>query len=135
MNNKDVLFEKLNKIKKFERAEDVIDLPKYDNIDDWRNEVVPELIKRGAIPKSELEDGVWYYGDFRNSYYGKWDAESETFGHWRNKFGWRWDTCKHFEDEIYFACFTPLRKATIEEIKMEEEKEESNINYRKLNYE
>jgi hypothetical protein len=71
----------------------------------------------GAIPKSELVDGKWYYGDFRNTDFGRWNALKNEFDHIRYKFGNRWDTCNHFEDDDGFALFTPIREVTEEEMK------------------
>ena len=77
---------------------------------------MPKLIHAGAIPKAKLEDGVWYYGEYRNSNFGKWDAVNQKFGLWRHKFGWMWDTCNHFQDDNGYALFVPLRAANEEEI-------------------
>lgn len=109
-------------LKPFKTAEDVPQLPEMDDF--YRN----RLVELGAIPKDRLEDGVWYYGDYRNSNLGKWDAETGKFGLWRHKFGWIWDTCNHFEDDDGFALFVPLRKAN--QIEMEETKRIENENLR-----
>jgi hypothetical protein len=99
-------------LKPFEKAGDVCHAyPKP--ITDFH---INRLIELGAIPKKDLEDGVWYYGDYRNANLGKWDAVKNEFGHWRYKFGFMWDTCKHFEDDNMFALFVPLRKANEEEL-------------------
>lgn len=107
-------------LKPFQRAEDVPNLPKIDDF--YKN----RLIELGAIPKDKLEDGVWYYGNYRNSDLGKWDDKAQEFGHWRYKFGYRWDTCNHFEDDDGYALFVPLRVANQEELeqikKIENEK-------------
>jgi len=107
-------------LKPFQKAEDVPNLPKMDDF--YKN----RLIELGAIPKNELEDGVWYYGNYRNTDLGKWDFKTQKFGHWRHKFGWIWDTCNHFEDDNGFALFVPLRKANEKELeqikKIENEK-------------
>ena len=97
-------------LKPFEKESDVPDLPKLDDF------YINKLIELGGIPKSELEDSQWYYGNFRNSDLGKWDSEKQEFGHWRYKFGHRWDTCNHFEDDNGYALFVPLRKANDEEL-------------------
>ena len=84
------------------------------------------IIELGGIPKDKLQDGEWYYGNYRNSTLGKWDANKQEFGLWRYKFGYYWDTCNHFQDENGYALFVPLRKANQEELesikKIEEEK-------------
>lgn len=94
-----------------------IDVPPLPNpLDEFYTQ---RLIELGAIPKSELKDGQWYYGNFRNSSFGKWDAKKSVFHHIRYSFGYYWDECNHFEDDDRFALFVPLREATEEEIKKE----------------
>lgn len=69
--------------------------------------------------------GQWYYGNFRNSIFGKWNASKSVFHHIRYSFGYYWDDCNHFEDDNRFALFVPLREATPDEIKNELEKVET----------
>lgn len=52
------------KIKPFEKAEDVPELPQVDK-KEWNEYFVPILIEKGAIPKKNLVDNEWYYGDHR----------------------------------------------------------------------
>lgn len=99
-------------LKPFESESDVPDLP--NPINDF---YVKRLIELGAIPKYKLEDGQWYYGNFRNSIFGKWDEKNQEFKHIRYKFGNRWDSCNHFEDDNGYALFVPLRKVNDEELK------------------
>jgi hypothetical protein len=109
----------------FEKESDVPDLP--NPLNDFYKQRIIEL---GGIPKSELKDGQWYYGNFRNSDLGKWNSEKQEFGHWRYKFGFRWDTCNHFEDDNGSAVFVPLRKANdkeLESIKKIENEASKNI--------
>jgi hypothetical protein len=107
-------------LKPFKKAEDVPNLPTMNDF------YVKRLIELGAIPKEKLKDGVWYYGNYRNSVLGKWDAQKEKFGLWRHKFGWMWDTCNHFQNDDRFALFVPLREANEQELeqikKIEDEK-------------
>jgi hypothetical protein len=109
------VIEHWNNLKPFTKADDVPELPNV-GTKEFNEFYVPRLIKAGAIPKDKLVDGVWYYGDYRNSNFGKWDAIKQEFGLWRYKFGWRWDTCNHFQDDNDFALFVPIRKATEEEV-------------------
>jgi len=105
-------------LKIFEDEKDVPTLPR--NLDDF---YINRLIELGAIPKDQLEDGIWYYGNYRNSSFGKWDAEKQKFHIIRYKFGYYlWDECYHFQDDDGFALFVPLRKATPEEVEAEESK-------------
>jgi hypothetical protein len=103
-----------SELKPFKDDDDVPSLP--NPLDDF---YIQRLIELGAIPKSELKDGQWYYGNFRNSSFGKWDADKFVFHHLRYSFGWYWDECNHFEDDDRFALFAPLREATQDEIKNE----------------
>ncbi len=112
-----------NNLKPFISADDVPSLPIGKDKDEWKNFYVQKLITAGAIAKEKLVDGIWYYGEYRNSNFGKWDAEKQEFGLWRYKFNWMWDTCNHFEDDNGYALFVPLRIATLEEIEQQNEKE------------
>ena len=96
--------------KPFKDADDVPELPKIDDF------YINKLVDLGAIPKDKLEDDIWYYGNYRNSTLGLWSKKDNEFGLWRWKFGHRWDTCNHFEDDNGHALFVPLRKANVEEI-------------------
>ena len=58
----------------------------------------------------------FYYGEYRRAKVGKWNAEENFFEHWRYKFGFRLDTCNHFEDDNGFASFVPIRLANEAEI-------------------
>ena len=92
---------------------DIYDVPRLPKMNDY---YINRLVELGAISKNELEDGVWYYGKYRNSDVGIWDAKKGKFCIWRSKFGWMKDQCFHFQDDDGYALFVPLRKATEEEI-------------------
>lgn len=109
----------LDKIEKFELSEDVPFLPQLVDTNKW-NEIVYYLIEKGAIPKSQLVNGILYYGNSRNSEFAMWNKESNIFTYWRYKFGWIKEKCNHFEDDDGFTLFVPIREATIEEILIEE---------------
>jgi hypothetical protein len=108
-------------IKPMVLAKDVPDLPHGYDKEEWERYFVPILIERGAIPKKDLVDGEWYYGEHRNCNFAKWNKNNNRFDYIRYKFGYFWDCCNHFEDDDGFALFVPLRKATNQEIKKEEE--------------
>jgi hypothetical protein len=93
------------KLKPFQKAEDVPELPVMNDF------YINRLIQLGAIPKDELIDGEWYYGEYRNANLGKWNAKTEKFDHYRYKFSWIEDNCNHFQDDNGFALFVPLRLA------------------------
>lgn len=103
-----------SELKPFQNVNDVPQLP--NPLDEFYTN---RLIELGAIPKSELKDGQWYYGSYRNSSFGKWDANKSIFHHIRYSFGNYWDECNHFEDDDRYALFVPLREATEEEVKNE----------------
>jgi len=105
-------------LKPFQKAKDVPALPV---MNDFYNQ---RLIELGAIPKDKLEDGKWYYGEYRNSNFGKWNDKTQKFDHYRWSFGLQTDDCNHFQDDDGFALFVPLRLSNeleLEEIKKTEE--------------
>lgn len=106
-------------LKPFKDESDVPNLPKMDDF------FIQRLKELGAIEKSKLVDGQWYYGNYRSSNYGKWNSDKNEFEVIRYKFGYRWDSCNHFEDDDGYALFVPLRLATKEEALEEESKIEN----------
>ena len=61
---------------------------------------------------------------YRRANFGKWNAKTEKFDHYRWKFGWMKDECNHFQDDNGFALFVPLRlvnELELEEIKKTEQ--------------
>jgi hypothetical protein len=125
-----VIREYWDNLKPFNEAHEVPRLPRVE-ADEWQEFYVPKLIHAGAIPKDRLADGVWYYGDYRNSNFGKWDATKQEFGLWRYKFGFTWDTCNHFQDDNGYALFVPLRAANEEEIQKQTDIETERNNKKK----
>ena len=102
-------------LKTFVDSWDVPRLPVVDK-ETWDNFYVPRLITAGAIPKKDLKDGHYYFGNYRNSQFGQWDATENRFHHWRSKHGSFFiDKCEHFEDHSNFAVFVPIREVTKEE--------------------
>jgi hypothetical protein len=94
-----------NKLVPFKIESDVPDLPKP-----LKPFFINKLVELGAIPKDKLIDGEWYYGNYRNSEFGKWSKSKNKFYIIRYKFGNRWDSCNHFEDDDGYSLFVPLRK-------------------------
>ncbi len=73
----------------------------------------------GAIPKSKLKDGAYYYGRCRNAYVAKWNAgkvgkvHSPTgqFTYMRTKFSSTFpEDINHFEDDNGFDLFVPIQE-------------------------
>lgn len=107
-----------NDLKPFKFAEHVPALPTP--LTDF---YINRLIDLGAISLTELEDSNWYYGNYRNSNFGKWDDKNKIFHIIRYKWSsFHWDECKHFQNDDGFALFVPLRKATSFEVETEESK-------------
>jgi len=109
------MLEYWNNLPKFEKPEDVPNIPRVDPVE-YKEFYVPKLIGAGAIPKNELVDGQFYFGEYRNANVGRWLAEKQVFEHWRYKFGYRLDDCNHFEDDNGYALFVPIRLANEAEI-------------------
>ena len=109
------MLEYWNNLPKFEKPEDVPNIPRVDPVE-YKEFYVPKLIGAGAIPKNELVDGQFYFGEYRNANVGRWIAEKQVFEHWRYKFGYRLDDCNHFEDDNGYALFVPIRLANEAEI-------------------
>ena len=109
------MLEYWNNLPKFEKPEDVPNIPRVDPVE-YKEFYVPKLIGAGAIPKNELVDGQFYFGEYRNANIGRWLAEKQVFEHWRYNFGYRLDDCNHFEDDNGYALFVPIRLANEQEI-------------------
>jgi hypothetical protein len=101
-------------LKTFKTPQDVPEIPRVGE-KEYLEYYIPKLIEAGAIPKNDLEDGGFYLGDHRRAKIGKWNAKENVFEHWRYKFGFRLDTCNHFEDDNGFALFVPIGLATQED--------------------
>jgi len=104
-----------NELKPFLTPNDVPAIPRVKE-KEYKEFYVPRLIAAGAIPKADLLDNQFYFGEYRNANVGKWIAEKNVFEHWRYKFGFRIDECNHFEDDNGFALFVPIRLANEAEI-------------------
>ena len=99
-------------LKPFENEDDVPDIPICRTDEDrifYKDVIVPNLIRCGAIAKKDLEVDVWYTGDTRNANRAKWNGKE--FEYIRYKFGYTFtDTVNHFEDDDDYALFVPLKK-------------------------
>ena len=111
---KEAMIKYWNELKPFLTPDDVPAIPRVKE-KEYKEFYVPRLIAAGAIPKTDLIDGQCYVGDYRNARIGKWNAKENVFEHWRYKFGFRLDTCNHFEDDNGFALFVPIGLATQED--------------------
>jgi hypothetical protein len=106
-----------NNLPKFTKPKDVPDLPRVET-KEWKEFYVPKLIEAGAIPKKDLLDGKYYFGEHRNATVALWDEERNCFFYNRTKFNHTFeDKCNHFEDDDGYALFVPIGEATEEEYK------------------
>jgi hypothetical protein len=99
-------------LKHFKNEHDIPDIPICITDEKkvfYNNVIVPNLIRCGAIAKKDLEVGVWYIGDNRNTERAKWNGKE--FEYIRHKFGYTFtDTMNHFEDDNDCTLFVPLKK-------------------------
>ena len=76
----------------------------------YLNEVIPNIIRCGGIPKDKLEIGKLYLGHCRNATKGRWNGK--RFDILRFKFGdWIESTVQHFEDgaDNKYDVFVPIK--------------------------
>ena len=102
--------ERFNKMEPFNCPEDCpTDIPVFDDREKYDEIIVKNLIRCGAIPKENLIVGETYLGTCRNADEAVWDGEKFTY--MRFKFGmFQNDTIKHFEDEMYYDVFIPIKR-------------------------
>ena len=77
----------------------------------YKEIVIPNFIRCGAIPKDKLEIGAKYLGNCRNTQEAVWDGQK--FIYKRYKFGTYFNcTIKHFEDDDKYGndLFVPIKK-------------------------
>lgn len=76
--------------------------------DTYKNIVIPNFIRCGAIPKSELIVGKTYIGSCRNAGEAVWKGDHFTYR--RYKFGYTFDEdINHFEDDNGYDLFVPIK--------------------------
>lgn len=101
------MIDDLNNMKPF--TEDYIQEPPITDIDTYKNVVIPNFIRCGAIPKDKLIKGKTYLGNCRNASRAVWLGNK--FEYIRTKFGDKFtETIHHFEDGAYsrFDVFVPI---------------------------
>ena len=75
---------------------------------DYRDVIIPNIIRCGGIPKKKLIVGKTYIGDCRNANEAVWNGE--TFTYKRTKFGTTYDEdINHFEDDDGNDLFVPIK--------------------------
>lgn len=75
------------------------EVPNLWDIERYRKELIPEIIRCGGIPKKDLIPGETYLGSCRNTSKAVWDGEK--FKYTRVKFGFTYEeSIHHFEDDL-----------------------------------
>lgn len=102
----------INCFKTMKPFKTVYDIPEIPIVSDkvYKEIIIPNLIRCGAIPKKDLIIGETYIGDTRNANEATWDGEK--FIYKRYKWGTYFnDDVKHFEDddEYHYALFVPIK--------------------------
>ena len=91
----------------FITVDDMPPIPKVEK-EDYDKVIIPNIIRRGGIPKSFLVVGEEYWGSCRNSDIARWTGEK--FVYQRFKFGVSYeDEVNHFQDDDGYDLFVPIR--------------------------
>jgi hypothetical protein len=94
-------------------TEDYIPEPPITDIDTYKNVVIPNFIRCGAIPKDKLIKGKTYFGSCRNADKAIWLGDQ--FEYIRHKWGDSYpEKINHFEDDDHFDLFVPIREINSE---------------------
>lgn len=101
--------ERFDNMKPFVCADNIPDIPIFKDYGKYKDIIVDNLVRCGAIPKNKLIVGKTYIGVCRNASEAEWNGEE--FIYKRYKFGITHDdTIKHFEDEMYYDVFIPIKE-------------------------
>ena len=107
MKNVEDILELWKTRKPFVDEDDIPDIPVV-NKEDYDNVIIPNIIRCGGIPKSELVIGKTYVGSCRNASEAVWNGN--TFTYKRYKFGETfYDDINHFEDDDGYDLFVPIK--------------------------
>lgn len=83
-------------------------VPKMETPEDYKEYVIKNYIRCGAIPKKDLIIGRTYIGDCRNADEAIWNGK--VFIYKRTKFGVTFDEeINHFEDDNGYDLFVPIK--------------------------
>lgn len=94
-----------------ERFIEFLELPEISIPKEVTPQVMKDLIDKGMLPKSELEDHAYYIGSCRNAMVARWNNELDKFTYMRNKFDNIFpENINHPQDDNGFDLFTPLKK-------------------------
>ena len=107
MKNYEDIIELWKTRKPFADEDDIPDIPVVSK-EDYDNIIIPNIIRCGGIPKSELVIGRTYVGSCRNASEAIWNGK--TFTYKRYKFGDTfWEDINHFEDDDGYDLFIPIK--------------------------
>lgn len=105
---KERLLEYFRNMKPFKTVDDIPDIPLMDDKECYENEIVPNLIRCGAIQKDELIEGKTYLGACRNATEAVW--KGNVFTYIRTKFGYSYEEeINHFQDDDGCDLFVPIK--------------------------
>ena len=94
-------------MKPFKNLYDIPDIPHVDE-KTYKEIIIPNLVRCGAIPKKDLIIGKTYIGECRNASEATWNGH--TFVYERYKFGDTFDEeINHFEDDNGYDLFVPIK--------------------------
>ena len=101
------ILEYWKKRKVFTCVDDIPDVPIV-KAEDYKNVIVPNIIRCGGIPKKDLIVGQVYVGSCRNAEEALWDGK--VFIYKRRKFAMVYDEeINHFEDDDGYDVFVPIK--------------------------
>lgn len=93
----------------FTSPDDIPDVPHFQVPNVYKEVVVANLKRCGAIPKEELEVGAEYIGSCRNADKALWTGRE--FIYQRSKFGSTYtESVEHFDSDTIFDVFVPIKK-------------------------
>ena len=101
------MIEFITTMKPFTSVDGIVDVPVTDP-ETYKNVVIPNFIRCGAIPKEQLEVGKTYIGHCRNASEAVWNGDYFTYK--RYKFGDTFEEdINHFEDDDGYDLFVPIK--------------------------
>lgn len=101
------MIEFITTMKPFTSVDGIVDVPVTDP-ETYKNIIIPNFIRCGAIPKAQLEVGKTYIGHCRNASEAIWNGDYFTYK--RYKFGDIFEEdINHFEDDDGYDLFVPIK--------------------------
>lgn len=94
----------------FKNEDDISEIP-FVSPEEYKNTIIPNIIRCGGIPKSQLIPHTVYIGSCRNTTEAEWTGKK--FIYCRHKFGYEYiDEVNHFEDDNGHDLFIPIKIKT-----------------------